>query len=67
MRREPLRRLRELREGQSLSQAELAERASISVAAVVRLEHGQRHAWPKTARALADALGVPVDELYSGG
>lgn len=64
MRREPLLRLREWRERRAFSQSELAERAGLSDAAIIRLEQAQRHAWPRTARVLAEVLGVQPDDLY---
>jgi transcriptional regulator with XRE-family HTH domain len=64
MRREPLRGLRAIREQRSLSQRDLAAAAGLSVAAIIRLEQGQRHPWPRTAKQLADALGVEPEALY---
>jgi predicted ATPase/DNA-binding CsgD family transcriptional regulator/DNA-binding XRE family transcriptional regulator len=49
--------LRDYRAAAGLTQAELAERAGITVSAVGALERGERrHPYPPTARALADAL-----------
>jgi transcriptional regulator with XRE-family HTH domain len=51
--------LQELRRRAGLTQAELAERANLSVAAVTTLERGVRR-WPhpRTVEALADGLGA---------
>jgi transcriptional regulator with XRE-family HTH domain len=67
MRDEPLARLKQWRERRSLSQRELAGMAELSEAAIIRLEKGQRKARPQTARRLATALRVDVDELYGDG
>jgi LuxR family maltose regulon positive regulatory protein len=56
-------RLRQRRREAGLSQAALAERASLSPAAVAALEQGQRRRpHPHTVRRLADALGLSEDE-----
>lgn len=55
--------LRHLREAAGLTQAELAERAGISVKAVSALESGRRQRpYPSTVRALADALELSDDD-----
>src|ERR671938_2202763 len=52
-------RLRRYREGASLSQEELAERAGLTAMAISALERGERRRpYPNTVRALADALGL---------
>lgn len=50
-----------------LSVPELAEAAGVNKTTVYRIEAG-RHArlQGRTARALADALGVPVEHLLGG-
>ncbi|MBA2519618.1 MAG: helix-turn-helix domain-containing protein [Chloroflexia bacterium] len=56
--------LRRHRRAAGLSQAELAERAGLSAAAVRALESGRRAApRPFTMRALADALALPCPAL----
>ena len=58
-------RFKELRAARGLSVRQLAEKASVSTETVYSLEHGRRtFIWPKTARKLADALGVDPDDLY---
>ena len=59
-----LSRLRELRESKVMSQRELGKRAGVSPATIVRLERGQLARFV-TIRKLADALGVPAEELAS--
>jgi transcriptional regulator with XRE-family HTH domain len=59
----PLEGVRELRERRMLSQQELAERAGVSLFTIQRIERGEGSVRPKTGRALADALGVGVEDL----
>lgn len=56
-------RLREVREVQGLTQDFLAELAGISVQTVNAIEAGRRRTQRITARALASALGVSVNDL----
>ena len=56
-------RVRALRLQHALTQTELAERAGVSPAAVLRLERGTHQARPSTIRKLARALGVKPTEL----
>lgn len=54
-----------VRERSGLTQTELARRSGVSQGRISELEHGDRHgdgleARPSTARALADALEVPI-------
>lgn len=56
-------KLRELRKRRALSLQELGELAGVSYNSVWRIEHGKHGARPKTIRALAKALDVPVEEL----
>jgi transcriptional regulator with XRE-family HTH domain len=52
-------RLRRYREGATLTQEELAERAGLTAMAVSALERGERRRpYPNTVRALAIALGL---------
>ncbi len=61
----PLPRLQEVREQASLSQGELAKRAGVLKKTIVSIEAGNgSRAQPGTARKIADALGVDVEELY---
>ncbi len=57
-----LSRLRELREDALLSQRDLAERAGVSQTTIVHAEQG-RDVRFVTVRKLAEALGVPAEEL----
>ena len=55
--------LRRLRLDRFLSQAELAQRASMHAITITRLEGGDRAPTTRTVRALADALGVEPRDL----
>jgi len=56
-------KLKELRLDQALSAQDLAKRAGVNYRTILRLEHGQSEAQPKTVRKLAAALGVEPREL----
>ena len=56
-------RIRALRLRQALSQSDLALRADVSAAAIVRIERGTHAARPSTIRKLARALGVEPVQL----
>ena len=59
-------RIKYIRSLRGLTQKELANRAHMSVSALQRIEYGERKVENlslKTALALADALGVDVEEL----
>ena len=58
-----LKRLRTLR---ALTQVELAEKASVTQATVVRIERNQAEPHMSTIRKLAGALGVDPAELVRG-
>ena len=58
-------KLKELRLDQALSARDLADRAGINYRTILRLEHGQTEAQPRTVRKLAEALGVEPRELRS--
>ena len=58
-----LRRLREIRESQYLSQEDLAGRSGVSRVSISKLEQGQVQARFVTTRKLASALDVDPDEL----
>jgi transcriptional regulator with XRE-family HTH domain len=59
-------RFRELRTARGLSIRKLAEDAGVSTETIYSLEHGRREfIWPRTARKLAEALQVEVEELFS--
>jgi transcriptional regulator with XRE-family HTH domain len=53
------RRLKELREGAGLTQAQLAERCQLHLSAVFKLEQGRRAPSWDTVQALCKGLGVP--------
>ena len=55
--------LRPLRIQQRLTLRELAAKAGVTQATISRLELLHEAAYPVTAQAIADALGVPVSDL----
>ena len=59
-----LKRVRTLR---ALTQAQLAEKAGITQATVVRIERNQQEPHMSTLRKLAEALNVDPAELVEGG
>ena len=59
-----MKRLREIREERAYSQRDLAKASGVSAGTILRLEAGQRAAYPVTVRKLAQALGVTPRELY---
>jgi transcriptional regulator with XRE-family HTH domain len=56
-------KLRELRLDRALSAQDLANLAAVNYRTILRLEHGQTGAQPRTVRKLAKALGVDPREL----
>lgn len=58
-----IRELRRIREGQRLTQADLAERMDISQSAVAKIESGERDPRLSTIRRLAMGLGVTVSHV----
>jgi transcriptional regulator with XRE-family HTH domain len=56
-------RLLELRRRKLLSQRELAARAGVARATINNIEQGKLRPHPRTLRKLAEALGVPPEEL----
>src|SRR5205814_414078 len=56
-------RLRQLREANGLTQQELASKAGLKLGGIQNLESGRRLPGWKTALALAEALGVSVEEF----
>lgn len=57
-------RVRDLRLERGLSQEALARKAGLSLGAVRQVETGRRRPRLRTARAIAHALGVSVDEVF---
>ena len=60
-------RLRKARQRRMLTQAELAQRAGTTEATVNRLENGLQRPRISTVRRLAEALGVPPEDLIEWG
>lgn len=56
-------KLRSVRETLFVTQEELAERTGMSRATISRIEGGQQRPRITTVRKLAQALGVPPEEL----
>ena len=56
--------LRDARLRKLLSQRQLAERARVSQATIVKIERGDARPHPSTLRKLAEALGVEPEEFY---
>ncbi len=56
-------RLKELRERQKLSQAQLAERAGVSQGLIWQLEHGLKQPGLATLVRIAEALGASPSEF----
>jgi DNA-binding XRE family transcriptional regulator len=56
-------RLRSLRLAAGLTRADLARRAGVDDTTVSACERGPRRPWARTVQRLAEALGVPLDEL----
>lgn len=56
-------RLRRLRRGQALTQQELAEKAGVSAATIIRFENNEREPQVRTLKKLAAALAVDPREL----
>lgn len=61
------RRVRALRESQRLTQDEFARKCGISVSFASLLERGERSPSYETLLAIAEALGVPVADLFREG
>jgi transcriptional regulator with XRE-family HTH domain len=59
-------KIRELRTGRGLSVRGLAREAGVSTETVYSLEHSRRDfIWPRTAKKLAEALGVEAKDLFA--
>lgn len=58
-------RIRWLRYHAGLSALELADRAGVNVRTIFRIENGQTQPFPRTAKAIADVLGVEVADLFT--
>ena len=57
--------LRRIRETRALSRKDLAQRSRVDESTIYRAERGQTKLRPSTVRKLAQALGVPPDELVN--
>jgi transcriptional regulator with XRE-family HTH domain len=59
-------KVKRLRDERALTQAELADKAGLTVAALSRIERNNAEPRPTTRRKLAEALGVDPSELIGG-
>lgn len=57
--------LRQIRQTRVLSRKELADKSNVDESTIYRAERGQTKLRPSTVRKLAQALGVPPDQLIS--
>lgn len=57
------RRIAALRKWRRLTRDQLAERIGVTGASITMIETGKRHGSPRTFKAIAAALSVPVDML----
>ena len=57
-------RLRLLRKRSLMTQEQLAERSSVAVSTIIRIERNQVEPHGSTIRKLAEALGVEPHELF---
>ena len=59
-------RIKEIREQNNLSQAELAEATELSVSYISHVENAKRKASLESVLRIVNALGITVDELLAG-
>ena len=59
-------RIKEIREQNTLSQAELAEATELSVSYISHVENAKRKASLESVLRIVNALGITVDELLAG-
>lgn len=57
-------RIKQLRLARQMSQEELANSAEIPISQVGRIERGEINTTLVTAKALADALNIKVEEFF---
>ena len=57
-------RIKELRSGKNFSQAQLAEKADISIPFLSAIERGTKWPYPETLAKLADGLDVTIADLF---
>ena len=58
-----LNRIKEIRKSKGITQSSLALSAGVSQPYINDLENNRRGAKPDTMKRIAEALGVPVDDL----
>lgn len=57
-------RIREFREAQKMTQAELAKRSGVSRGTISAMENGDKETTTKTLVKIARALGTSVDSIF---
>ncbi len=57
-------RIMQLRNQKGLSQRQLSERTGIAASYLSRIENRRLEPRPKTLRKIAEALGIPVSDLF---
>ncbi|HZP00341.1 MAG TPA: helix-turn-helix domain-containing protein [Terriglobia bacterium] len=60
-------RIIQVRNQRGLTQRELSERSGIASSYLSRIENRRLEPRPKTLRRIADALGIPVSDLFQEG
>ena len=60
-------KLKLLRTEKGLSQAQLAEKAEISIPFLSAIERGTKWPYPETLAKLAEALNAEISDLFSSG
>ena len=59
-------RIRSIRKENGLSLEELSDKSGVALATLSRIENGKGSGTFRTHRRIADALGLPITELYRG-
>lgn len=60
-------RIMQIRNQKGMTQQELSQRSGIAGSYLSRIENRHLEPQPKTLRKIADALGVPVAEIFTAG
>lgn len=57
--------LRDMRRAKGLSQAQLARAAKVTRVYITQIENGQRTPNPRILKAIADTLGLSLDDAFA--